>query len=199
MSQLIRETVNNFNVGPDKNAISRLRGSISTLQELRELRIADAENALKRLARTESQLRSQHSESVSTHSATTHANTILALDTQKFRVAKAASDLEAEGERLEAELEALKARLQDLEMQGVEGDEIARERREAEDPSVLKLKVFRSLGMDLEADGKTGQKKAVIRSHKAAGAGKGKGDVHVVTVDPGSAKSYYADYFWDVL
>ena len=79
----------------------------------------------------------------------------------------------------------------------MEGDEIARERREAEDPSVLKLKVFRSLGVDVESDEKTGQQKAVIRSRKAGVSGLG--DVHVVTVDPGSAKSYYANYFWDVI
>ena len=58
------------------------------------------------------------------------------LDTQKFRIAKAASELEIEGERLEQELEGLKARLQELETQGLEGDEAARERREVEDQTM---------------------------------------------------------------
>lgn len=55
------------------------------------------------------------------------------LDTKKFRVAKAASELEIESERLESELEMLKERLADLEAQGIEGDEPTRREREADD------------------------------------------------------------------
>lgn len=58
------------------------------------------------------------------------------LDTQKFRVAKAASDLEIEGERLEQELEGLKGRLRALDMQGIEGDEAMKAKRELEDPTM---------------------------------------------------------------
>jgi kinetochore protein Spc24, fungi type len=58
------------------------------------------------------------------------------LDTKKFRVAKHASEVEAESERLEAELERLKMRLVDLEEQGVEGDECTRRAREADDPTM---------------------------------------------------------------
>lgn len=88
------------------------------------------------LSRNLSTLSSQHTETVSSHSSTTHASQIVELDTQKFRIAKAASDLEIEGERLEAELEGLKGRLQELELQGVEGDEMEKVRRESEDPTV---------------------------------------------------------------
>ena len=58
------------------------------------------------------------------------------LDTQKFRVAKAASDLEIEGERLEQELDGLKSRLQQLDLQGVEGDDVMKAKREMEDPTL---------------------------------------------------------------
>lgn len=77
-----------------------------------------------------------HQETVSHHSSAAHASQIVELDTQKFRIAKAAADLEIEGERLEAELEGLNGRLQELEIQGVEGDEIERGKREIEDPVV---------------------------------------------------------------
>ena len=59
------------------------------------------------------------------------------LDTKKFRIAKAAHELEIESERLEGELEVLKERLADLEAQGVEGDELARREREADDATML--------------------------------------------------------------
>lgn len=57
----------------------------------------------------------------------------------------------------------------------------------------LKLKVYRSLGIDVEADPQSGiYNKAVIRN--AA-----KGDVHVVNVDPKFSRFFYANYFWGTL
>lgn len=114
------------------------------------------------------------------------------LDTQKFRIAKAASDYEIECERLEAELETLKARLAELEEQGVEGDESARREREANDATVLRLKIYRSLGIDAEADENGNYNKAVIRDSR-------KGDVHVVNIDPKFSRFFYANYFWQTM
>ena len=51
-------------------------------------------------------------------------------------MAKSASDLEIEGERLEQELEGLRGRLLELELQGVEGGEAERARRELEDETM---------------------------------------------------------------
>lgn len=79
---------------------------------------------------------SQHKEAVSTHDSASHAAEIVELDTKKFRIAKAASEVEIESERLEGELEALKAKLADLELQGVEGDDQARREREADDATM---------------------------------------------------------------
>lgn len=64
------------------------------------------------------------------------------MDTKKFRIAKAAHELEIESERLEGELEVLKERLADLEAQGVEGDEVARRERESDDATMLVTHVF---------------------------------------------------------
>lgn len=57
-------------------------------------------------------------------------------------------------------------------------------------PHRLKLKLYRTLGIDVEADQTTGQyNKAVIRN--AA-----KGDVHVVNIDPKFSRHFYTNYFW---
>lgn len=57
-------------------------------------------------------------------------------------------------------------------------------------PARLKLKLYRTLGIDVEADETTGQyNKAVIRN--AA-----KGDVHVVNIDPKFSRHFYTNYFW---
>lgn len=78
----------------------------------------------------------QYGELLASNNTVDHASRIVELDTQKFRVAKTASDLEIEGQRLEQELEGLKSRLHELDIQGVEGDDNARARREIDDPTM---------------------------------------------------------------
>ncbi|KAI9824393.1 MAG: kinetochore-associated Ndc80 complex subunit spc24 [Thelocarpon impressellum] len=192
LRQLIQHTIGNFNIHPDKNALGRINDSLSTLQQARDLRLREAESALKKLSRNLSTLQTHHKENLSSHSSADHASQILALDTQKFRVAKSAAELEIESERLEQELENLKGKLSDLELQGVEGGEGERGKRELEDETLLKLKVYRSLGIDIEPDSAGSYNKAVIRNHN-------KGDVHVINVDPKFSRFFYANYFWQTM
>ncbi|KAG8528536.1 kinetochore-associated Ndc80 complex subunit spc24 [Bacidia gigantensis] len=131
----------------------------------------------------------QYQDVVVANSSVDHASRIVELDNEKFRVAKATSDLENEGERLEQELESLKNRLHDLDVQGVEGDDTVRARREVDDPTILKLKVYRTLGIDVEPDSAGNYNKAVIRNSS-------KGDVNVVNIDPKLSSFYYSNYFW---
>lgn len=88
------------------------------------------------LSRNLATMSQQHSETMAADNSMDHASHIVELDTKKFRIAKATSDLEIEGERLENELETLKNRLHDLDVQGVEGDEAARARRDMDDPTM---------------------------------------------------------------
>ncbi|KAJ4300484.1 putative kinetochore protein spc24 [Collariella sp. IMI 366227] len=87
-STLIRHTLSNFNIAPTNPPCPAF----------------PTETSLRRLARTLNTLSSQHTELTSHHSSSEHASEIARLDTQKFRVAKAASDLEMEAERLQAQL-----------------------------------------------------------------------------------------------
>lgn len=142
---------------------------------------------------------SQHAELTSTHSSTAHASEIARLDTTKFRTAKAASDAEMEAERLAQQAADLNARLQELEIQGLDGsaDEQARRRDPVDDEVLLRLKVYRSLGIEIERDGKDGSgtgefTRAVVRNDR-------KGDVHVVNMDKKFSKFFYANYFWQTL
>ncbi|OIW32536.1 Spc24-domain-containing protein [Coniochaeta ligniaria NRRL 30616] len=189
-SNLIRHTIANFNITPDKTAVSRISESLSTLNQARDLRLRDAENALRRLARQQSILASQHAELVSSHSSSAHADQIARLDTQKFRIAKAASDAEVEAERLQAQMADLNARLQELELQGVDGGDTT---SVVEDEVLLRLKVYRSLGIEIERDAKDGEfSKAIVRNDR-------KKDVQVVTMDRKLSRFWYANYFWQLL
>lgn len=133
---LLRHTMSNFSTAPDKAAVARVNDSLSTLQQSRDLRVRDAETALRKLSRQFATLSSQHQEAVVGHDGGRHASEIVELDTKKFKIAKQASDLEVDGERLDSELLRLKARLAELDQQGVEGDEASRRARQAEDPTV---------------------------------------------------------------
>ncbi|KUI56881.1 putative kinetochore protein SPC24 [Cytospora mali] len=164
---LIHHTTANFSVHPDKAAVARVNDSISTLQQARELRMKEAENALRKLSRQLSTMQSQHQE-------------------------LAASDLEMETERLSGQLADLNARLQELELQGVEGAD-GGGRDPVEDEVLLRLKVYRSLGIDIERDEKDGDfSRAVVRNDR-------KGDVHVVNLDKKFSRFFYANYFWQTL
>lgn len=129
---------------------------------------------------------------MSAHSPAEHASEISRLDTQKFRTAKAASDLEMETERLAGQLADLGARLQELELQGVEGGP-GSERDAVEDEVLLRLRVYRSLRIDVERDERDGEfTRAVVRNDR-------KGDVHVVNLDKKFSRFFYANYFWQTL
>ncbi|ORY07397.1 kinetochore protein-like protein spc24 [Clohesyomyces aquaticus] len=192
---LIAQCTKNFKSDPDHSSLLRISDSLTTLSQFRTHHLDSLQSTLSKLSRTHQTLSSTHALTLSQHNPTNHASEILRLDTEKFRIAKQASDLEIEGERLAAELGRLGGVLGELEEEGVEGG-AERERMatgnagENEDATVLKLKVYRTLGIDVEADTTTGQyNKAVIRN--AA-----KGDVHVVNIDPKFSRHFYTNYFW---
>ncbi|OAA68985.1 kinetochore protein spc24 [Cordyceps fumosorosea ARSEF 2679] len=203
---LIRHTIDNFNIGPDKAAVERVDESLSTLGQARDLRLREASSSLQRLARQLSAVSQRHRELLDAHdspaAAAASSEHAAALDSEKFRTAKAASDAEAEAERAALKAADLAARLQELELQGVEGDVGqggggAARRDLVDDEVLLRLKVYRSLGIDVERDG-DGEAgggewtRAVIRNER-------KGDVHVVNIEKKFSRFFYANYFWKTL
>jgi kinetochore protein Spc24 len=97
-----------------------------------------------------------------------------------------------ETERLQAQAADLAARLQELELQGVDGG-VAGGGSVVDDEVLLRLKVYRSLGIEIERDEKDGEfSRAVIRNDR-------KGDVHVVNMDRKFSRFFYANYFWQTL
>ncbi|KAK3116430.1 putative kinetochore protein spc24 [Teratosphaeriaceae sp. CCFEE 6253] len=188
---LIRETTNQFHIAPDRDSLGRISGSLSQLQQARQLRLNDHHAVLKSLSRRLNGLHSQVGFEEERHDAGKHASEMLRMDTEKFRVAKGVSDVEIEGERLGGELAGLRTQLEGLEKEGVEGGR--RVGGEAEDEVVLKLQFYRSLGIDVSQDAATGDfHRAVIRNTT-------RGDVNVVNMDGKLSRSFYANMFWDSL
>jgi kinetochore protein Spc24 len=106
------------------------------LNSSRNQRLSAHKQALKQLNRQLSTLQSTHAITVQSHNPTEHAAEILRLDTEKFKIAKEASQLETEGERLESEIERTRQLVEECEAQGAEGGDAAR-RVEGMDDEIL--------------------------------------------------------------
>lgn len=113
------------------------------------------------------------------------------MDTTKFRTAKTLTSLESTNSHLSAELASLQAKLAELEIEGPEGGKEA-ERTELDNELLLKLAVYRSLGMEVDRGADGEYRKMVVR-------GRGKGDVLAVEIDGKGSKAWYANYFWGAL
>lgn len=118
---LLRETINQFQIAPDRDSLSRISSSLTTLSQGRNLHLSTHHAALKTLSRRLNGLEEGRRWEEEKHDAGGHAERMLRMDTEKFRIAKGVSDVEVEGERLEGELSGLRVQLEGLERQGVEG------------------------------------------------------------------------------
>jgi kinetochore protein Spc24 len=61
-----------------------------------------------------------------------------------------------------------------------------------EDEVLLRLRVYRSLGIEIERDGDGEFSKAVVRNDRMK-------DVQVVSMDRKLSRFWYANYFWGLL
>lgn len=132
---LLKETTNQFHIAPDRDSLSRITDSLTSLSTARSSRLDHYHSTLKSLSRRLNGLEEGRRWEEDRHDAGGHAERMLKMDTEKFRIAKGVSDAEIESERLEGELSGLKSQLETLERQGVEGG-IARRDGEGEDEVV---------------------------------------------------------------
>ncbi|KAK6430349.1 putative kinetochore protein spc24 [Oleoguttula sp. CCFEE 5521] len=174
---LIRETTTQFKIHPDRESISRITQSLSSLHATRQSSLQTQQRSLKNLSRRLNALQTQREYEETHHNAGAHASSILALDGEKFRTAKSAYDTEIETERLQSELSSTNVQIEQLEREGPEGG--VRRGEEAEDEVVLKLCVLRGLGVEVESMGETGGwGRVVVRDVE-------RGDVRVLGSDGG--------------
>lgn len=118
---LIRETTHQFHIAPDRDSLSRITDSLSSLSTARQSRLDNHRAVLKSLSRRLNGLEEGRRWEDERHDAGGHAERMLKMDTEKFRIAKGVSDAEVESERLEGELGSLEGQVEVLEKEGVEG------------------------------------------------------------------------------
>ncbi|KAI5785008.1 Spc24 subunit of Ndc80-domain-containing protein [Peziza echinospora] len=186
-SHLISSTRENFHIKDDVASFERIQQQLYAIQKSRAGAIELAQQNLQKLSRKLDLATSTTTSLEHTHTLASHPTRMLTLDREKFTLAKSINDLESTTHTLESKLLQLK---EDLEMVDSE-DALGDARMVAEDEVLLKLKVYRSLGIEVQQDeGGAGVfTKAVVRSQA-------KGDVHVVNIEPRFSRKWYADYFW---
>ncbi|KAF2154071.1 Spc24-domain-containing protein [Myriangium duriaei CBS 260.36] len=187
-ADLLRATTANFQTHEDIACLSRISTSVSTLRSARTLRLDTHRASSASLTRRLASAQAAHADSLASHDASGHAAEILRLDAQKFRAAKAVSEVRGDCERKEGEVRGLERTVEGLEREGVEGGDDGSDSEE----DVLRLRVYRGLGIEAEADENGEFRRAVVRN-------RAKGDVSVVSLEKGRDRMFYAGHFWGCL
>lgn len=140
-------------------SLSRINESLSSIADMRTKTLDDSRNLLRALSRRMEIAKQSMEASVVAAAKAEHGQNMLRLDREKFSLAKNINELESSSHHLEGQLARLKE-----ELESVDGeDAMQTAMMEAEDGTLLKLKVFRSLGIEIQEDGAGGYNKAVIR------------------------------------
>ncbi|KAJ1959545.1 putative kinetochore protein spc24 [Dispira parvispora] len=114
----------------------------------------------------------------------THSERLVQLDREKYSMAKHINERETSVNSLNATVERLKEKLAQLEARDVE-------KELPPDSTVLKLHIYRSLGIEFVEDA-TGQiNKALVRSAST-------NDVSAVLVNGSESDYYYANRLWEL-
>lgn len=200
-AELISSTYKSFSIEDDIGAISRINESLLAARQLRQKRRLESRAVLADQSRTLESLR--HQIDCTRNSITVdHSTTMNALDRDKFALAKGINDLETTTHSLEQSLRQVRAETDSLNL-SVEQD---RDAFGCEEATVLKLSVYRDLGISFKDD--VSSSNATEEEFDGVGAGlesyrtaivrtAGGKDVHLVSLE-NSTSGQYADHLWDL-
>ena len=169
----------------DMASLERISSSVATLRSARTMRLAHQRSRAAATSRRLAGAQAARDDALAAHDPAAHEERMFTLDRAKFRAAKGASEAGAECERKEAEVRGLRRVVDDMAGPGVE-------RGEAEEVDVLRLRVYRGLGIEAEPDETGVYGRAVVRNRQ-------RGDVTVVSLQEGRDRAFYAGHLWSCL
>ncbi|KAK9450676.1 Spc24 subunit of Ndc80-domain-containing protein [Limtongia smithiae] len=198
LASLISSTTENFQIAPDVQAITRISDHIRILKAARDLERDQQLDILRSLSRRLELAKAAVSTPASPRRRQ-HTSRMLALDRQKFALAKNINDLESAYNSSEATLARLNDELNKLRNEDV----LETESGAQQDSTVavnmltllscrLLLKVYRSLGISLEPDDAGGYSRAVVWSQQS-------NDIHTLNLDKSYSNYFIANYLWDMM
>lgn len=138
--QLIGHAIRNLKIKPDKQTAARIKEFSLDTEEIRKLRLQEADSSRRKVSVQLQLLETNYQETVGGHDPCEHSTEMEKLVSEELKIAKEASEIEEENYQLEKQLQDLRKELSELESQGVEGDESTRQSRENEDPLLWVIK-----------------------------------------------------------
>ncbi|KAJ6257056.1 hypothetical protein Dda_7940 [Drechslerella dactyloides] len=188
-SALCHSVLEAFNIQSDVDRLGTINENIQTLAKLRKTELDETRAVLRSLTRSLDAAKTSVEASLAVAAKREHAKTILDLDKQKFALAKNVTELEKSNHLMEANLAKMKDEYESLDHESPMQSNTAL----SEDETILRLKIYRSFGIELREDGAGGYSSAIINK-------KDQGDVAMIKLDNRKLKrSTYTDFFWDAI
>ncbi|KAK9462254.1 Spc24 subunit of Ndc80-domain-containing protein [Lipomyces oligophaga] len=183
---LLSTTIDNFQIEPDVHSLLRISDHIRILNDARTLEQEQWIDVLRALSR-HLELSKAAAEAQETREKSTHTDTLISLDREKFTLAKSINELEAslhDGELTLNRLLEESVRLQT--------DEDLFDTSPNHDSVVLLLKLYRSLGLSLEPNQTGGYSKVIVRSLDNT-------DMHVLSLERNYSLFFTANFLWEMM
>ncbi|KAJ1985618.1 putative kinetochore protein spc24 [Dimargaris cristalligena] len=181
---IVQQTIHTFQPSSDLDLIRHIDNDMNEAADNWETRLKEDQDILKALSRKLENLKADASRPQVGDDGLTHTERLVNLDRDKFNTAKSINELESVINSLNVTVEQLKDQSDKLDHRDVEKELPA-------DSTILKLQIYRSLGIELLPD-KTG------KFAKARICCNSKNDVHTVVIDDKYSNFFYANYLWDM-
>lgn len=187
LDQFFGQTLNNFEIAPDIQALSRIANILNDIQSKRRTKIDEASDTLRALERNLELSKSSLEQLENAQASSDLSSKMLTLDREKFALARNVNEMESSIQNLEAQLQRLKDEAAMLQEQDLTDVHLS---AGSDDVTYLKLKCYRALGIDLVKDKAGNFQKLVIQ---------GDNDVNIVKIDKKYSGFFYANYVWDLI
>ncbi|KAK9768546.1 hypothetical protein K7432_000756 [Basidiobolus ranarum] len=180
---LIKQTIDTFQPSGDLNVIRYVNKLLSQTDELRQKHANECKDINKTLE-NELELAKSSTSSYKALAVDLQGENVHNLEREKLFLTKQLQDSEAKLGSLKSELQQLEEELTELTDLPIEDDL-------APDQTILKLQIYRSLGIDAIPDEQGNLNKVRVRSTE-------KNDIHTLSVDEQQSKYACANQLWDL-
>lgn len=189
-AELLKSTIENFEIDEDLQTFDRIEESKKRLKEKKDRKTEESRDVLRSLSRRLELAKSSAEDSKNSSAQKEAAEETMRLEREKFSLAKSINDLESDYASNYATLEKLKDELELLNNQDV----VETVSPYVEDSTVLKLKLYRSLGIWFE-----GEDENIENTNKALVQSTDTNNVHMIHLDQKYSNHFVANYLWERL
>lgn len=198
--EFLSSLIKNFELS-DTRQISRINDSLRTLSTARAKEQDTVRSTLRQISRKSDFAEQSLKETEKAHREANHPERMTRLDREKFALGKAVNELESKAHSLEGRLARLREQARNVE------EEDPYERALGEQEQVLlRLMLYRSLGIELEGDGAGGFSRATVGKlweWRLGGiyaddgvVNEKKSDIQTIKITNKLPPNYYANQFW---